>query len=141
MFVDGLLSANPPVISQENLHSFISEVFGNVNAISNHHHRMLGALFSRQREQHPLVQSVTDIVLDSQCDVPSPSFRATLRRAHQPHFSSALITKRISKVTPSPKLDIGLSSRRTQTIANGYGGVTSTLEYGNETWLLSSHDL
>lgn len=65
VFVDGLLSANPPVISQENLHSFISEVFGNVNAISNHHHRMLGALFSRQREQHPLVQSVTDIILDT----------------------------------------------------------------------------
>lgn len=29
---------------------------------------MLAALFSRQREQHPLVQSVTDIILDSQSD-------------------------------------------------------------------------
>jgi hypothetical protein len=26
---------------------------------------MLGSLFSRQREQHPLVQSVVDIILDS----------------------------------------------------------------------------
>jgi len=31
---------------------------------------MLAALFSRQREQHPLVQSVADIVLDSQSDSP-----------------------------------------------------------------------
>lgn len=27
---------------------------------------MLGALLARQREQHPLVQSVADIILDSQ---------------------------------------------------------------------------
>ena len=33
---------------------------------------MLAALFSRQREQHPLVQSVADIVLDSQSDRPVP---------------------------------------------------------------------
>jgi RHO1 GDP-GTP exchange protein 1/2 len=31
---------------------------------------MLAALFSRQREQHPLVQSVTDIILDGNFDLP-----------------------------------------------------------------------
>lgn len=133
MFVDGLLNADPPIINQENLQSFISEVFGNVSAISSHHHRMLGALLSRQREQHPLVQSVTDIILDSQYDVPGPFFHTTLRHAYQPHFSSAPITKHISRATLSPKLDIDLSSRRTQAIGNGCNGVTSTLEYGNET--------
>jgi len=71
VFIDGLLSTDPPVISPDNLPPFISDVFGNVDAISGHHHRMLAALFSRQREQHPLVQSVTDIVLDSQSDVPN----------------------------------------------------------------------
>jgi len=35
---------------------------------------MLAALFSRQREQHPLVQSVADIVLDSQSDRPISLF-------------------------------------------------------------------
>ena len=69
VFVNGLLSSDPPVISPDNLLSFISEVFGNIDDISSHHQRMLGALFSRQREQHPLVQSVTDIVLDSQFDL------------------------------------------------------------------------
>jgi len=69
VFVNGLLNADPPVINPDNLQSFISEVFGNVDALSNHHHRLLAALFSRQREQHPLVQSVTDIILDSQSDI------------------------------------------------------------------------
>lgn len=69
VFVDGLLKANPPVISPNNLRSFISEVFGNFSAISRHHRRMLAALLSRQREQHPLVQSVTDIILDSQSNI------------------------------------------------------------------------
>ena len=68
MFVDGLLNADPPIISPDHLLSFVSEVFGNIDAIASHHQRMLGALFSRQREQHPLVQSVTDIILDSQSD-------------------------------------------------------------------------
>lgn len=58
------MHANPPVISHENRGSFISEVFGNVDDISAHHRRMLAVLFSRQQEQHPLMQSVTDIVLE-----------------------------------------------------------------------------
>ena len=70
MFVDGLLNSDPPVIDPDYLRPFISEVFGNTHAISSHHHRMLASLFSRQREQHPLVQSVADIVLDSQSDMP-----------------------------------------------------------------------
>ena len=44
---------------------FVSEVFWNLNDILAHHQFMLGALFSRQRDQHPLVQSVADIILDS----------------------------------------------------------------------------
>ena len=68
MFIDGLLNTDPPVIGPDNIHPFISEVFCNIDAVSGHHHRMLAALFSRQREQHPLVQSVSDIILDSQSD-------------------------------------------------------------------------
>ncbi|KAI1797140.1 hypothetical protein LXA43DRAFT_982888 [Ganoderma leucocontextum] len=45
--------------------SFISETFFNLNTILAHHQRMLGALFARQREQFPLVQSLTDIILDN----------------------------------------------------------------------------
>jgi hypothetical protein len=41
---------------------------------------MLAALFARQREQHPIVQSVTDIILDSQSDVPNFSLRIAKTR-------------------------------------------------------------
>lgn len=68
--MDGLLNSDPPVINPKYLLAFVSEVFGNIDAISSYHHRMLSALFSRQREQHPLVQSVTDVILDSESDVP-----------------------------------------------------------------------
>lgn len=44
---------------------FIKEVFGNLPTILAHHERMLGSLFARQRDQHPLIQSIADIVLDS----------------------------------------------------------------------------
>jgi hypothetical protein len=44
---------------------FVSEVFWNLNEILAHHQRMLGSLFARQRDQHPIVQSVADIILDS----------------------------------------------------------------------------
>ncbi len=44
---------------------FVSEVFWNLNEILAHHQRMLRSLFARQRDQHPLVQSVADIILDS----------------------------------------------------------------------------
>ncbi len=45
--------------------AFINEVFGNLSEIVAYHQRLLAALFSRQREQHPLIQSVADIFLDS----------------------------------------------------------------------------
>lgn len=52
-------------MAEETGKRFVSEVFWNLNEILAHHQRMLQSLFSRQRDQHPLVQSVADIVLDS----------------------------------------------------------------------------
>lgn len=52
-------------MTKERGKTFVSEVFWNLNEILAHHQRMLRSLFSRQREQHPLVQSVADIILDS----------------------------------------------------------------------------
>ncbi|KAF8071933.1 hypothetical protein FPV67DRAFT_907308 [Lyophyllum atratum] len=64
VFIKGLQTASPPIIPPEHLHAFISQVFGNLDRILVQHKRMLGALFARQQEQHPLVQSVADIILD-----------------------------------------------------------------------------
>lgn len=52
-------------MAEEKRKIFVSEVFWNVNDILSHHKRMLRSLFARQRDQHPLIQSVADIILDS----------------------------------------------------------------------------
>lgn len=65
VYIDALRSASPPIIRETFLYKFINEVFGNLDEVVAHHQRMLGALFARQRDQHPVVQSISDIVLDS----------------------------------------------------------------------------
>jgi hypothetical protein len=66
VFIEPLKFANPPVIAPDKLRPFVHEVFWNLDQISVHHERMLAALFERQLDQHPVVQSVTDIVLESE---------------------------------------------------------------------------
>ncbi|KAJ3913880.1 hypothetical protein F5877DRAFT_83360 [Lentinula edodes] len=65
VYITPLMNANPPIIQPNRFQGFISEVFGNFSQILAHHQRMLGALFARQRDQHPLIQSIADIVLDT----------------------------------------------------------------------------
>ncbi|KAH8994939.1 hypothetical protein EDB92DRAFT_1814889 [Lactarius akahatsu] len=64
VYITPLLSAPHEVINEARGKTFVSEVFWNLNKISGHHQRMLGTLLTRQRDQHPLVQSVADIILD-----------------------------------------------------------------------------
>ncbi|KAH9063839.1 hypothetical protein EDB87DRAFT_1829598 [Lactarius vividus] len=64
VYITPLLSAPHEVMSEARGKTFVSEVFWNLNKISGHHQRMLGTLLTRQRDQHPLVQSVADIILD-----------------------------------------------------------------------------
>lgn len=64
--VRGLLEANPPVIPTHQVMGFVNDVFGNMHEILAHHKSMLDALFLRQREDHPLVHSIADIVLESE---------------------------------------------------------------------------
>ena len=54
------------IISQQYARGFVKEVFYNLDEILRHHQRMLADLFERQRDQHPLVQSIADIILDSE---------------------------------------------------------------------------
>ncbi|KIM39836.1 hypothetical protein M413DRAFT_446755 [Hebeloma cylindrosporum] len=65
VFIEGLRTAAPPIIREPRLSEYINEVFGNLRDIVSHHQRILAALFARQRDQHPLIQSVADIILDT----------------------------------------------------------------------------
>ena len=57
------MNASPPIIPAEDLEQFIKDVFSNMSSILDHHRVLLSNLFERQREQHPLILSVTDVVL------------------------------------------------------------------------------
>ncbi|OJT11476.1 Rho1 guanine nucleotide exchange factor 1 [Trametes pubescens] len=56
---------NTLAVPEFRVRGFIQEVFFNLDKILEHHKRMLGALFERQRDQHPLIQSLSDIILDN----------------------------------------------------------------------------
>ncbi|KAJ7707684.1 hypothetical protein B0H17DRAFT_1000886 [Mycena rosella] len=66
VFIDALRSASPPIIRESFLNKFINEVFGTLtNWRVAHIPIHVSALFARQREQHPVVQSISDIILDT----------------------------------------------------------------------------
>jgi len=62
LFISGLWAAHPQIMSADGLSSFVQDVFGE---IFNLHQQLLYALFERQSEQHPVLQTVADIILDS----------------------------------------------------------------------------
>lgn len=66
IFIVPLLAAQPPIIApQSALEDFIAEVFSNIGEIEKIHQRMVAALFRRQRKEHPIITTVSDIVLDA----------------------------------------------------------------------------
>ncbi|KAF9445469.1 hypothetical protein P691DRAFT_734916, partial [Macrolepiota fuliginosa MF-IS2] len=79
LFIDGLHTASTRVIDEINLPKFVRNVFGNLDEILIFHRRLLSALFARQREQHPLLQSVADVILDT-------TIRAEFRAAYETYI-------------------------------------------------------
>lgn len=65
---------NTLAVPQQRVKGFIQEVFFNLDKILAHHKRMLGSLFERQRDQHPLIQSLSDIILDSKRVTHTPPY-------------------------------------------------------------------
>jgi hypothetical protein len=51
-------------MDKERIRGFIQEVFWNLDEVIANHKRMLGQLFDRQKDQHPVVLSIADILLD-----------------------------------------------------------------------------
>ncbi|CAE6475856.1 unnamed protein product [Rhizoctonia solani] len=64
IFRDGLLYADPPVIShRDRLDLLVRELFFNAQEILSIHLRLRNRLYERQRDQHPIIQTVADIYL------------------------------------------------------------------------------
>ncbi|KAI0264429.1 hypothetical protein BC834DRAFT_826441 [Gloeopeniophorella convolvens] len=63
VYVAPMLDPQQDIIEKSRRSTVVTQVFGGLDTILTHHRRMLAALFERQREQHPLVQSVTDVIL------------------------------------------------------------------------------
>ena len=68
VFIHPLRTAN---VITEKTDEFFHEVFWNLDEVLSFHQRMLASLFERQRDQHPLILSIADIILESESHIPS----------------------------------------------------------------------
>jgi hypothetical protein len=90
VFMKGMKEAQPAVIPEHLIGGFLHEVFGNVADLLKHHKVMLESLFERQREYHPLVHSISDIVLESECPMLySTTYAKHVLAALKPEFRGA----------------------------------------------------
>jgi hypothetical protein len=64
MYVQPLRSAEPSIIPRERLSAFITDVFHNIGTIHLQHRELLDRLHAIQREQHPVINSVTAAIRD-----------------------------------------------------------------------------
>ncbi|TCD61525.1 hypothetical protein EIP91_008286 [Steccherinum ochraceum] len=65
MYVAPLREMDPPIISRERLPQFLQDVFHNFAELHAHHRKMLNTFHEIQREEHPIVRSVTAAVYDA----------------------------------------------------------------------------
>jgi hypothetical protein len=65
LYITPLRTADPPVIGRDRLDRWIAEVFGNYKEILAVHRNLLHRLTKRQRDQHPVIGSVTDLIFDA----------------------------------------------------------------------------
>ncbi|KAI8996474.1 Dbl-like domain-containing protein [Trametes punicea] len=65
MYVAPLREMDPPIIPRDRLEQFIQEVFHNYAELHAHHRRMLNKLHEIQREEHPVIRSITAAIYDA----------------------------------------------------------------------------
>ena len=65
MYVRPLRSMDPPIIPRERLDTFIRDVFHNFGELHAHHKRLLDRFFETQREEHPIIRSITAAMYDA----------------------------------------------------------------------------
>lgn len=65
MYVSPLREMDPPIIPRDRLEQFIQEVFHNYAELHAHHRRMLEKLHEIQRDEHPVIRSITAAIYDA----------------------------------------------------------------------------
>ncbi|KAG7094177.1 hypothetical protein E1B28_007786 [Marasmius oreades] len=65
IYIRPLRDANPPVIPPDRLEQFVTDVFHNYAELFVHHRRLLEKLQEIQREEHPVIRSITAAVFDA----------------------------------------------------------------------------
>jgi hypothetical protein len=65
MYIRPLRTKVPPIIGKDRLERFIDEVFHNFDELLQHHKKLVEAFHEIQREEHPVIRSVTDPMMDA----------------------------------------------------------------------------
>ncbi|TFY73275.1 hypothetical protein EWM64_g10737, partial [Hericium alpestre] len=65
IYVQPLREADPPIIPRDRLSHFIVDVFHNFGELHAHHRKLLDRLHAIQREEHPVINSVTAAIFDA----------------------------------------------------------------------------
>ncbi len=65
MYVQPLRSADPPIVPRDRLSAFITDVYHNFGALHSHNRKLLDRLHAIQRDEHPVINSITAAVFDA----------------------------------------------------------------------------
>ncbi|KAI0794364.1 Dbl domain-containing protein [Fomes fomentarius] len=65
MYVGPLREMDPPIVPRDRLELLIQEVFHNYAELHGHHRRMLDKLHEIQRDEHPVIRSITAAIYDA----------------------------------------------------------------------------
>lgn len=65
IYIQALRESDPPVIPREKLNSFITDVFHNFAELHSHHRKLLDQLHDIQRDEHPVIRSITAPMFDA----------------------------------------------------------------------------
>ncbi|KAI0058941.1 Dbl-like domain-containing protein [Artomyces pyxidatus] len=65
MYVQPLRAAEPPIIPRDRLSQFIQDVFHNFGELHAHHRKLLDRLHAIQRDEHPVINTVTAAIFDA----------------------------------------------------------------------------
>ncbi|ODO11558.1 hypothetical protein I350_00339 [Cryptococcus amylolentus CBS 6273] len=108
VLIHGLRTADPPIIEHSRLEPFINEVFSTSVLLYQSHLKILSRVLERQREQWPLMMSLTDIYLENFLELldlydaymknyPYAKARAEREAARNPKFALFLTSSSIPR--------------------------------------------